>query len=354
MRVKRKDLFDAVWSTPMRTLAREWGLSDVGLSKVCRKHGIPKPGLGYWAKVAAGQPAMKPLLEGDGDVEIAFNGEPALRKRPLATEMAQTIKQTLAAVPAMPHGDALLPWAKKTSKALSKKPTPTGFLIAFADCFRARVSPSQSERTVFILNALEAALTNAGAEWMVVKEGGAVTARLNGELLPFEIFEKTKRTEHIEKHPTYAFLDQKTYSYEFLGELTIKLDTWHEGRKSWSDGKLHRLEQKLQEVVEGFVSAAEMLKNKRTEREQMEAKRAAMHKELLERQAIEQAEHAFVRDVLKDIDAWKTAAQLREYVDAVREAAERCGITLSEEKSAWLQHVVLSAERLDPIKKLLS
>lgn len=44
--VSRADLFERVWSTPMRKLAVEFGISDVGLAKICRKNGIPLPGIG--------------------------------------------------------------------------------------------------------------------------------------------------------------------------------------------------------------------------------------------------------------------------------------------------------------------
>jgi hypothetical protein len=43
----------------MWTLAKEYGMSDVGLAKVCRKLGIPLPGLGYWAKKTAGNKVPK-------------------------------------------------------------------------------------------------------------------------------------------------------------------------------------------------------------------------------------------------------------------------------------------------------
>jgi hypothetical protein len=32
----------------MSKLAQEFGLSDAGLKKVCRRNGISTPGLGYW------------------------------------------------------------------------------------------------------------------------------------------------------------------------------------------------------------------------------------------------------------------------------------------------------------------
>ncbi len=47
---KRKELYDQVWAEPMRTLAPKYGMSDVGLAKICKKLSIPRPGLGYWAR----------------------------------------------------------------------------------------------------------------------------------------------------------------------------------------------------------------------------------------------------------------------------------------------------------------
>lgn len=61
-RVSRQDLYSQVWSTPMRTLAPKYGLSDVGLAKICKRHRIPRPGLGYWAKKDAGKPVKQPPL----------------------------------------------------------------------------------------------------------------------------------------------------------------------------------------------------------------------------------------------------------------------------------------------------
>ena len=51
----RDSLYEEVWATPMAKLAKQYGISDVGLAKVCRKLAIPVPGRGYWAKKEAGQ-----------------------------------------------------------------------------------------------------------------------------------------------------------------------------------------------------------------------------------------------------------------------------------------------------------
>ena len=55
-RYDRDQIYEDVWSLPMRTLARQYKLSDVGLAKTCRKLHVPIPPAGYWNKVAAKKP----------------------------------------------------------------------------------------------------------------------------------------------------------------------------------------------------------------------------------------------------------------------------------------------------------
>lgn len=52
-------LWDFAWSAPMRDLAAQVGLSDVGLKKLLRSHGIGPPPQGYWNKLRAGKPVPK-------------------------------------------------------------------------------------------------------------------------------------------------------------------------------------------------------------------------------------------------------------------------------------------------------
>src|SRR5882762_3034370 len=60
--LSREDLYELVWSKPMRDLAKDFGISDVGLAKRCKRLGIPVPGRGYWARVDAGQAPYRPKL----------------------------------------------------------------------------------------------------------------------------------------------------------------------------------------------------------------------------------------------------------------------------------------------------
>jgi len=55
----RAELYEKIWSQPMRILAQQYGVSDVYLARVCRLLRIPLPGLGYWAKKSAGKATKK-------------------------------------------------------------------------------------------------------------------------------------------------------------------------------------------------------------------------------------------------------------------------------------------------------
>src|SRR2546426_12020410 len=60
--LSREELYEKIWAAPTTQVAAEFGISDVALAKRCKKLNVPKPSLGYWAKVAAGQkPEKVPL-----------------------------------------------------------------------------------------------------------------------------------------------------------------------------------------------------------------------------------------------------------------------------------------------------
>src|SRR5208282_4420062 len=73
----REALYKLVWSESTRILSKRFGISDVGLARVCRRANIPTPDRGYWARVAAGQECEKtplPPVESAGANVIKFRG----------------------------------------------------------------------------------------------------------------------------------------------------------------------------------------------------------------------------------------------------------------------------------------
>lgn len=81
--VTPKQLYDLVWSKPMRDIAAEVGMSDVGLAKFFRSRGIVVPPRGWWAKKAVGkaprppQPPPRGLISVSGELANYFRANQA-------------------------------------------------------------------------------------------------------------------------------------------------------------------------------------------------------------------------------------------------------------------------------------
>ncbi len=53
-KLSREELFALVWEKPTSEIAKELGLSDVAIGKLCTKLQVPKPPRGYWTRMQAG------------------------------------------------------------------------------------------------------------------------------------------------------------------------------------------------------------------------------------------------------------------------------------------------------------
>lgn len=60
--ISREELFALVWEKPTVEVAREMGVSDVAVAKLCARLQVPKPSRGYWARLGADQYFQGPLL----------------------------------------------------------------------------------------------------------------------------------------------------------------------------------------------------------------------------------------------------------------------------------------------------
>jgi len=54
IKLERDKLYEEVWQTSINQLASKYGISNVGLAKICRKLNVPTPPRGYWARIEHG------------------------------------------------------------------------------------------------------------------------------------------------------------------------------------------------------------------------------------------------------------------------------------------------------------
>ena len=356
MKLKRKDLFDAVWQTPVIRLAKGYGISDVGLAKACRRHEIPVPPLGYWAQVAVGRGKPRPLLSGDPDEIVEFSGNDLLKKKALVPELQEGLAKAIAVKSQTPMemgADAWGRWTRKTAHSLDRKPDSDNFISGKPDTFRVRVSAASKDRVIRILAILESSLVAAGMEWKVEEPPQGVVGKLLNETVRFEIKETYTRQEHIEKHPKYDWMDKRTYTYHFSGDLKVSIDGWFEGRKTWSDGKTKRLEDKLLEIIEGFLAAAAAMRQRTIEREESDRRYEQEEAIRHERERIAYEQRQFLEKTLKEAKEWSEAKLIREYLGGIRQMIDSERVQLTAEGRDWLRRVDEAAKRHDPITRLL-
>ena len=85
--LSREELYQRVWSIPMSKLAPRFGLSDVGLKKLCKRHNVPTPGVGYRAKKEFGKAGRPTPLPAETDpllqvVQLTYNPAPKPHEKP--------------------------------------------------------------------------------------------------------------------------------------------------------------------------------------------------------------------------------------------------------------------------------
>jgi hypothetical protein len=86
IKLTRQQLYDLVWTKPMYELCQQFGLSDNGLRKNCKKLNIPIPYIGYWSKLKYGKnpektPLPKTLDSSNAVVELKKLNEEELARQ---------------------------------------------------------------------------------------------------------------------------------------------------------------------------------------------------------------------------------------------------------------------------------
>ena len=152
--VTRRKLYEQMWSIPCSLLAARYGISGVGLAKVCKRHDIPRPPRGYWARIAAGQRVRKPLLPKPqlGDEVIVLRGWD------MPDDAVQKLVEDPRPVPdlaEMRDGGTLHPLAVVTrDRLLAATTDPEGLLSVSSPAMPVKVSPALIDRSVAIVDAL--------------------------------------------------------------------------------------------------------------------------------------------------------------------------------------------------------
>lgn len=268
--LSRGALFERVWSTPVRVLAAEYGISNIGLAKICRKMDIPMPGLGYWARVAHGQkPKKTKLPKATASTRTEYVLQPLPKKAP-----TEAIPRAPGTLPDVPIAEALrsrdLQEAIRSLLATlnTSKPERDGQvrLPGHGGSF-VRLSLPAKERALLILDGLAKALELRGHQMRFTERQSnyqpyKLIAVVNDIEVQMGIVEPLIRSEHRLSPEEQARFKRTGYSwgpaYDFTpsGRLIFSMGGYSGTSYKWSDGARKKLEEQLGEVVLAFEDEA--------------------------------------------------------------------------------------------------
>lgn len=363
----RQELYDLVWSEPLKKLAPRFGISDVGLAKACRRIEVPVPERGYWAKVRAGKRAdREPLplrLPGMSD-EIRIGPGPSLMdeltrpeddpRRPVFPEdlpdLATRVRKTVGRVSrskGLTNPHLLIEQLLKEDEQRRERQRTA----PYASHLNNTLFDSPLERRRFrILNALLVGLERSGADASLRHPEARKLDVLVGH-------------QHISFTLDSVPAASRRQSKPERLELVISYWNWSPiTRRSWKDSDETRVDHHLTDIVVELIVTGEVQYRELAHRRyqvvlerkaklEADARRAREEEQRRERERLALIEKARVDRLLADVAAWKRATALREYVAAVQEANSSVSDpTALQELDRWANWAIGEADRLDPLR----
>lgn len=362
--VTRQALYDQVWSTPMTKLAKEYGISDVALAKICKKLNVPYPWRGYWRRKETGKSIKQLSLPPNTDpakqrvtIHRTIRPEPVA---PLSEDATQRITAEQAPERKIVVPDRLTNPHRLLKEYLTEWRSPKvddygAIWSGNIRQFNIRVSPTSLGRALRIMNTLLKALESRGYPVGIQDDyHKTLGVRINGESITFGLEERFQRMDHPDqKNLKLQWWQRQRYRYAPTGTLSLKItEVWADGlRKTWIDGKTEKIESCLNECIVGLLRAAEAVKVARLKRElEHQAQREAQQQreeETRKRQEELARRHALEQEAVN----WVKAQQLRGYLAALKEMliAKHGGIQPGSPAEHWLSWAQQHADRLDPL-----
>lgn len=367
----RQELYDLVWSTPMKTLAAQFGISDVGLKKTCARAAIPTPDRGYWAKREAGkhtvQVALPKRAPGMSDEVVVAGGnsngyysapeeelpsplppppefpEPldAMRERIAQAVGKVTVPQKVSTW--HPVIDQLLKEDEQRREQQRLAPYRTTWNSPRFD------SPIERRR-LRILNSLFFAVTKM--------DGKPAISRYELHGIHISFFQQHVGITLEQPAQPRSRKQQSTGDPALLLSIRRSINST-ESNATWQDSEGTKLEAVMSDITVEVILAAERqyrdgelrqyewrVKRKAELEEQERQRKIAAEKAAKERQR--RIEQARIDRLLKDAAALQQANAIRQYVDALQTRQNSSALTSPEEFDKWSAWALAQADRIDP------
>jgi len=362
--ITRQQIYDLVWQQPMIHIAKNLGLSDQGLAKLCKREQIPRPPQGYWNKLAAGKPVgAKPLLPaGAKGVDAVVHRIPS-SSGALVTSKSQ-IDQLKAELPEVRVSERLI------------NPHPVlGDRIGFREDEiregKEYYDPSAGEWkkvTPFdsadrrLLRILDAIFKNLEARDIAIEENdrGGLCARSGQDTISFQLRYRLKQVK-IPITPddwrwSFRGKDTERQALEATDDLIFEIKSWMPTgfRSNWREGPKHRLEQLASDIVATMLAAFPLIAAWREEREEAARQYRIREEQRREREERRRLDKNRFRRLAEQAESSRQASLVRDFIATLRAAdLDRKTIVDDMTVEQWLDWADAAAARHDPLSNPL-
>lgn len=363
------DLCEFAWSAPMRDLAAEVGLSDVGLKKLLRSCGVPTPPQGYWNKVHAGKPvpkcpkapARRPGEIGRVRLDARFNkvlrpAEPLRSEGPFASDFVPEDLDELYGQELKAIGRVGVP------KTLDRAPRALVQILKQEQRRREKVAQSHwhwdgpkfdnplDKRRLRILSAVFMALSKRDHDADAYERDGEIhaTAIVGDTRLGLEVSVagKHRKVRVYGRDRPAADLPLKT-------PLMLRVNPDFDGRNgvSWQDDDGGTLESKIAVIAAGIIVAGEakFRRGLREAEERAEQLRIAEEKRRHEELAARNLKR--LESLHRSGELLRQAEDIRALVARVRQGMIDGSADVDPGTiEAWEKWALDEADKLDPVR----
>lgn len=334
--MRRQELYDLVWSKPITEIAKEIGVSDSMIIKVCRKLDVPRPVSGHWAKLRAGKPVSireLPTKKPNTPELHLFYSTPTPQNAPVLKEPLHPLISREASPEFLIHviddENKMSSFSKKNLKSFmaGQLNDYSKAIPKLKEHYDLRVTKNLVPRAIFIVDSLLKAFEKRGWRFELSlrneKYDGMKVTVLD-EQFNFWIEESAKRVEHI---PTKAELTKPNYwrdqwDYVSSGKLSLKIGSfsYSYASRGFNDGKKQRIENRLNQFCIALLELALERKESRRQREiELEAqKRREIRYSILKK--AKESELKRREEFEAEFTQWLRAEKIREFVK-IRESA---------------------------------
>ncbi len=326
-KILRKELYDLVWSKPIMDIAKEFGISDRGLGKVCERYDIPKPPRGYWQRISAGERITIPKLKAKDNIYQETVYIQVNTKETASEDINDKVNKQLEKPIILPQKiNKLHPLVKQTEKSV---------------CVELRY------RRNLILNTLFKKLEES--EYKVEIKGECFKITFETERIYLKIsehYKELKRPLTEQEAKKKAFVFQKWfYEYEATGKLKLTLHEYEPDSysasiyKSFMDKKDVLIEASINDIYTNILQML-LIKREKTIKEEIERN---IREERTKQERIRKKK---IEVLLTETQDFVLAKSIRDYIKSKEKAFSEGEVEMIDFEE-WKQFGLNYAKELD-------